>query len=190
MTAIQIHHARRAADSPREVVARSNRVGGSVLSPVATEAAAAYTAAARRLDPHGGGDRVSGATTPTRAGIAIAERVTQTLRSYVHRGQSHAHLQDSVGRVLVSAGYHLRREYRLSQPQRADFMVEGHVVVAVELDPCSQAVLCQLGRYAEDSRVCALVVACPRFSSPVGLPGSIDGVRVFGVGLRRPRVAQ
>ncbi|MCA2247584.1 hypothetical protein JF729_07205 [Mycobacterium intracellulare] len=190
MTGVQIHHTPRAADSPREVVARSNRIGGAVLSHVATEAAAAHTAAARRLGTHDEGDCVTIATAPTRSGIAIAERVTQTLRSYVHRGQSHAHIQDSVGRVLVSAGYQLRREYRLSQPQRADFLVEGQVVVAVELDPCNEAVLCQLGRYAEDSRVCALVVACPCFSPLVGLPGSIDGVRVFGVGLRRPRMAQ
>lgn len=135
-----------------------------------------------------GGDCVSIATTPTRHGITVAERVTQTLRSYIHRGQAHAHIQDSVARVLVSAGYRLRREYRFSQPERADFLVEGHVVVTVELDPCNPAVLWKLGRYAEQPEVQALVVTCPRFSSLVGLPGSIDGVRVFGVGLRGPGV--
>lgn len=54
MTAIQIHHARGAADGPREVVARSNRVGGCVVSLVAVEAAATRTATAPLTDARRG----------------------------------------------------------------------------------------------------------------------------------------
>jgi hypothetical protein len=118
------------------------------------------------------------------SGAALAHGIAQTLGSYIHRGQCEAQIQDSVASVLFVAGYEVAREHRLSERDRPDFFVNGHVVVEVKMRASGGAVLWQLGRYAQHGGVRAIVVASPRFTSLSALPTSIHRVPVVGVGLR------
>lgn len=119
--------------------------------------------------------------------VAVARRIEAALQSYVHRGQREKQIQDSIEYVLRRADFaSVQREFRLSAKDRPDFLIDDRVVIEVKMRASSSAVLWQLGRYALDDRVEAIVVATPRFSTLSGLPREIHRVPVFPVALRGP----
>ena len=95
-------------------------------------------------------------------------------------------MQDGIEIVLGGCGFRVEREFRLSERDRPDFLVEGCVAVEVKMRASGSAVLSQLARYANHRRVKAIVVATPRLSSLAGMPAEILGVPVRGAALPGP----
>lgn len=118
--------------------------------------------------------------------VAIAERVVALLADRVYRAPRERQLQDGIEIVLGGSGFRVEREFRLSERDRPDFLVEGCVAVEVKMRASGSAVLSQLARYANHRRVKAIVVATPRLSSLAGMPAEILGVPVRGAALPGP----
>lgn len=118
--------------------------------------------------------------------MQVAESVVAALSDHVYRAARECALQDAIDIVLRGAGFRVEREFRLSDRDRPDFLVDRCVAVEVKMRASGSAVLSQLARYAADKRVGAIVVATPRLSSLAGMPEEILGVAVRPVALRGP----
>lgn len=118
--------------------------------------------------------------------VAIAEHVVTLLIDRVYSAPCERELQDGIEHVLRDGGLKVEREFRLSERDRPDFLVEGCVAVEVKMRASGSAVLSQLARYAADRRVKAIVVATPRLSSLSGIPAAILDVPVRNAALPGP----
>ncbi|QNJ90026.1 hypothetical protein HZU40_00045 (plasmid) [Mycolicibacterium fluoranthenivorans] len=118
--------------------------------------------------------------------VQIAERVVVALSDHVYRAARERAFQDAIETVLRGRGFRVEREFRLSDRDRPDFLVDRCVAVEVKMRAGGSAVLSQLARYAAHDRVRAIVVATPRLSSLAGMPEEILGVAVRPVALSGP----
>ena len=85
---------------------------------------------------------------PTTTGlrpVQIAERVVAALSDHVYRAARERALQDAIEIVLRGAGFRVEREFRLSDRDRPDFLVDRCVAVEVKMRASGSAVLSQLG---------------------------------------------
>ncbi len=123
------------------------------------------------------------------AAVRVANRVVAALGERVYRAARERELQDGIETVLREHDFRVEREFRLSDRDRPDFLIDGSVAVEVKMRASGAAVLSQLARYASDRRVEAIVVATPRLSSLAGMPSEILGVPVRMVALPGPGLA-
>lgn len=121
-----------------------------------------------------------------RVAMAVAERVTKLLESYIHRGAREVEIHDSIKQVLTLGKVRFEHEYQLSGRDRPDFFVEGLVVIEVKRNAATDGVVLQLGRYAEHLQVRALIIATPKSTSLVGLPDEILGTPLYHAALPGP----
>ncbi|OBG17955.1 MULTISPECIES: hypothetical protein [Mycobacterium avium complex (MAC)] len=118
--------------------------------------------------------------------VAIADHVVAVLGRRIYRAAREIALQDGIEQVLQEHDFRVEREFRLTQRDRPDFLVDGCVALEVKMRASGSSVLAQLARYAAHERVGALVVATPRLSSLSGMPAEIFGVPVRMVALPGP----
>ena len=123
------------------------------------------------------------------AAVRVANRVVAALGERVYRAARERELQDGIETVLRENNFRVEREFRLSDRDRPDFLVNDAVAIEVKMRASGSAVLSQLARYASDQRVKAIVVATPRLSSLAGMPAEILGVPVRVVALPGPGLA-
>ena len=117
---------------------------------------------------------------------AIADHIVAVLGRRIYRAAREIALQDGIEQVLQEHDFRVEREFRLTQRDRPDFLVDGCVALEVKMRASGSSVLAQLARYAAHERVGALVVATPRLSSLSGMPAEIFGVPVRMVALPGP----
>ncbi|WP_036473980.1 hypothetical protein [Mycobacterium intracellulare] len=118
--------------------------------------------------------------------MAIADHIVAVLGRRIYRAAREIALQDGIEQVLQEHDFRVEREFRLTQRDRPDFLVDGCVALEVKMRASGSSVLAQLARYAAHERVGALVVATPRLSSLSGMPAEIFGVPVRMVALPGP----
>ncbi|CDO91180.1 hypothetical protein AWC29_01305 [Mycobacterium triplex] len=118
--------------------------------------------------------------------VAIADHIVAVLGRRIYRAAREIALQDGIEQVLQEHDFRVEREFRLTQRDRPDFLVDGCVALEVKMRASGSSVLAQLARYAAHERVGALVVATPRLSSLSGMPAEIFGVPVRMVALPGP----
>lgn len=111
--------------------------------------------------------RLAAMESPTEASVRayeVAERIAEHLSSHTYLWSDERELQDAVARRLAER-FVFSQEKAISRSERPDFLVvDGGVRVAVEIKVAGSraAVLRQLGRYAADTAVDAVVLASGR----------------------------
>lgn len=106
------------------------------------------------------------------AGSMAALFIANHLCSFTYDWMTERELQDHVAAILAPR-FTTHRERPLSPRDRPDFIVEfGGVTVAVEIKIAGahNAVLRQLGRYAEHDGIAAVVLASGRRTLLAGIP--------------------
>lgn len=89
--------------------------------------------------------------------------------------------QDQIAQVLADAGYDLRREVKLSDAERVDFML-GSIALELKLKGSEDVHLRQLQRYARIEAVTAVCLVSPKVRY---LPKELAGKPVFGIAVCR-----
>lgn len=87
--------------------------------------------------------------------------VAELLRAHAFTCGNEAELQQAIGAVLTGAGIEHRREVRLTERDRIDFLVGG-VGLEVKVDGSLSAVTRQLHRYAQRPEVGSLLLVTTR----------------------------
>lgn len=108
----------------------------------------------------------------TRAALAVAEH----LESFTYGWSSELELQDAISVALPP--FVARREESLSRRDRPDFIVEFcglNIAVEVKIKGARNAVLRQLGRYAEHDDIAAIVLASGKRTLLSGIPNVLHG---------------
>lgn len=85
------------------------------------------------------------------------DRICGVLGSYRYSFARERELQDGIAQVLALRGIRFDREVRLTDEDVIDFLVDG-VGVEVKVKGSPAAILRQLARYTESSRVAALLL--------------------------------
>ncbi|MEB3023047.1 MULTISPECIES: hypothetical protein [Mycolicibacter] len=109
------------------------------------------------------------------AATAAATAVAEHLSSFNYNWMTERELQDHVATVLETR-FPTRREHALSRRDRPDFLVESQgltIAIEVKVAGAHNAVLRQLGRYAEHDGIAALVLASGKRTLLAGVPRQI-----------------
>jgi hypothetical protein len=107
----------------------------------------------------------------------MIDAVATALRRHRFRFGAEHELQEGIAQVLSTASIAFRREVRLSDEDRIDFLCEGGVGLEVKVDGSLAALTRQLHRYAQSAEVRALVVVTSRVRLSA-LPREINGKAV------------
>lgn len=114
---------------------------------------------------------------------SAAQLVADRIAAHVYRWTTEVELQDGLWAVL-GAEFACEREKALSRRDRPDFIVTVHpyrVAVEVKVKAARNAVLRQLGRYAEHDAVDAVLFVTGRRVLVSAVPGQIHGKPVIPV---------
>ena len=128
------------------------------------------SAAAERVDPTI--QKGSATATMTDPAAAAATLIAEHLSSFTYDWMTERELQDHVAAQLAPR-FTTHRERPLAPRDRPDFIVETSgitVAVEVKIAGAHNAVLRQLGRYAEHDRIAAVVLASGRRTLLAGIP--------------------
>jgi len=118
-------------------------------------------------------------------GADAAQTVAEHLGSFAYRWTTEVELQEAIWSIL-SDRFSADRERALSRRDRPDFIVDVDgvtVAIEVKIAGARNAVLRQIGRYAEHDTVDAIVLASGRRVLAAGIPESIHGKPVMSVHL-------
>jgi hypothetical protein len=101
---------------------------------------------------------------PSHAGAStqssmVLAHLTRLLGSFLYRYGSEIQLHESLARVLDDAGYQYTREYVLDARNRADFLIEGGIVIEVKVDGALSQALRQVDRYIKLDSVTGVILA-------------------------------
>jgi ABC-type uncharacterized transport system substrate-binding protein len=91
----------------------------------------------------------------------FAHTLAALLSGHRYRYSSETDLQAAIAKLLDRAGIDYRREFRLCELDRPDFMV-GDVAIEVKIDGSLASVVRQIARYAEHDEVRAIVLVSTR----------------------------
>ncbi|OBC11404.1 hypothetical protein A5784_34975 [Mycobacterium sp. 852013-50091_SCH5140682] len=118
-------------------------------------------------------------------GAEAAEAVAEYLSGFTYQWTSEVELQQAIWDVLP-VRFLAERERALSSRDRPDFMVNVHglsVAIEVKVAGARNAVLRQLGRYAEHDTVDAIVLASGRRVLAAAIPEIIHTKPVLAIHL-------
>lgn len=110
--------------------------------------------------------------------IEAAQLVSTYLSSFTYDWTTERELQDAIWPVLCARFDHAQREAILSARDRPDFIVDpddAAVAIEVKVKGSRNAILRQLGRYAEHDDIAAIVLASGRRTLLAGIPLEIHG---------------
>ncbi|BCI84682.1 hypothetical protein MTY66_63070 (plasmid) [Mycolicibacterium sp. TY66] len=116
-------------------------------------------------------------------GAGAAAAVADHLGRFTYRWTNEIELQQAIWDVLQSR-FVADRERALSRRDRPDFIVDVDgvsVALEVKVAGARNAVLRQLGRYAEHDTVDAIVLASSRRVLAAGIPAAIHGKPVLAI---------
>ncbi|RRW59566.1 hypothetical protein EGJ51_18035 [Pseudomonas fulva] len=85
--------------------------------------------------------------------------LTHYLGRYLYRYGSEVQLHEILAKVLNDAGYKYTRECVLDARNRADFLVEGGIVIEVKVDGALSEALRQVDRYINLDQVKGVILA-------------------------------
>lgn len=108
-----------------------------------------------------------------------AQAIIESLSRFTFHGQTEADYQEGIELALTGTGTDVDREAVLSPRNRIDFL-SGTVGIEVKTRGSRAAIIRQLGRYAREPRIEALILATPSRKILTGLPTDILGVPVVG----------
>ena len=108
-----------------------------------------------------------------------AQAIIDTLSRFAFHGQTEADYQKGIELALSRTGTDVAREAVLSPRNRIDFL-SGTVGIEVKTRGSRAAIIRQLGRYAREPRIEALILATPSRKILAGLPADILGIPVVG----------
>jgi hypothetical protein len=82
-------------------------------------------------------------------------------------------VQNVLSDILVSVGVNVKREFKLSDSDRIDFLVDG-IGIEVKLDSSVTKMIRQLHRYARSDKINALILATadPKL---INIPSTLNG---------------
>lgn len=86
-------------------------------------------------------------------------------------------LQERIAGILTSISVPFDREVHLSEKDRIDFLVGGHLGIEVKVDGGLSAVTRQVHRYAQHERIESLVLVTTRMLHR-GVPSEMNGKRI------------
>lgn len=89
----------------------------------------------------------------------VLSHLTRCLGSYLYRYGSEIQLHESLAKVLDDAGHKHTREFVLDARNRADFLVEGGIVLEVKVDGTLSEALRQVDRYINLEQVKGVILA-------------------------------
>ncbi len=119
-------------------------------------------------------------------GAAAANVVADHLQGYRYAWTSEVELQDAIWDVLAP-NFNAVRERALSRRDRPDFLVHvdglGSVAVEVKITGSRNAVMRQLGRYAEHDDIDAVILASGRRVLAAAMPTVIHTKPVLAIHL-------
>jgi len=98
---------------------------------------------------------------------ATAENVVAALAKARYSIQNEGKLQVQIEKQLQSEGFTFSREFRLSQPDRIDFLVKDGIGIEVKINRAENTLIRQAGRYLAHDEVKTLILVTIR---PVNLP--------------------
>jgi len=98
------------------------------------------------------------------------------LKKFRFQATTEAEFQDAIAEAL-GREFTFRREVRLSEKDRIDFLLGNGVGIEVKIKGTAAAAEAQLRRYAKSEQVKALILVTSRSQVAVQ-PSSIDGKRV------------
>lgn len=110
------------------------------------------------------------------------EEIHRAIENHRYRYANEAELQDAIARVLDDACFQFRREVRLSDRDRIDFLVDG-IGIEVKIKGSGSALVRQVYRYLQHEELQALIVVTTRVRH--SLPSEIRGKPVGVVHLWR-----
>lgn len=92
-------------------------------------------------------------------------------------------LQDKIAAALTEAGIPHKKEFKLAERNRIDFLVDGGIGIEVKKGkPNKVNVISQLLRYAESPYISSVVLVIER---NMDLPGEINGKQCKSIGLNK-----
>lgn len=118
----------------------------------------------------------------TACALEAVDLVVNELASFSYQWSTERELQEAVSGVL-SSRFEVRREVPLCPRDRPDFVVDiatSSIAVEVKVSGSRNAILRQLGRYAEHAAIHAVVLASARRTLLWGLPPQIHGKPLAG----------
>ncbi|MBA1218163.1 hypothetical protein [Pseudomonas fulva] len=89
----------------------------------------------------------------------VLSHLSRLLGAYLYRYGSEAQLHESLAKVLGDAGYQFTQEHILDPRNRADFLVEGGIVIEVKVDGALSEALRQVDRYINLDQVKGVILA-------------------------------
>lgn len=95
---------------------------------------------------------------PHEAHLVLAH-LSRLLASYLYRYGSEIQLHENLAKVLDEAGYRYTREHVLDARNRADFLVQGGIVIEVKVDGALSEALRQVDRYINLESVAGVILA-------------------------------
>lgn len=89
----------------------------------------------------------------------VLAHLSRLLASYLYRYGNEIQLHENLAKVLDEAGYRYTREHVLDAHNRADFLVEGGIVIEVKVDGALSEALRQVDRYINQESVVGVILA-------------------------------
>lgn len=99
------------------------------------------------------------------------------LAQYRFNYSSEADLQDGIEKVLVSCGYRVEREFRLSFMHRLDFLIDQEIAIETKIGGSANQLIRQVSYYAQYEKVAAILAVTDRATHT--LPPSFNGKPVL-----------
>lgn len=116
-------------------------------------------------------------------GIVISG-IVDLIAQYRFRFSSEVQLHEGISKVLDVAGISYRREVRIDEHNRLDFLIDGGLVIEVKIAGSGAELLRQVHRYAQEEIVTGIIVVTnkPWHDLPPTLNGKPVAVHVMSRG--------
>ncbi len=106
-----------------------------------------------------------------------AGEIATLISSYCYRFGSEVELQAQIAKVLAGAGIEAKREVRLNEKDRPDFICKGGIAIEVKIGSTRPQVMAQIHRYSLCEQVTAIVLVS-RKARHLQMPATMNGKEI------------
>jgi hydroxylamine reductase (hybrid-cluster protein) len=100
------------------------------------------------------------------------EQIIKLLSKYKFPLQDEKETQVLIENVLSEAGIKFKREYKISDKDQPDFLIDSGIVLVVKIKGRPVDILCQCQRYCQHNMVSILILITNKL---IGFPSEING---------------